>query len=43
MDLLMSLANNDEEGQAIFETTIKEQFLKLPLRKRSDGSEHTGK
>ena len=31
MDLLMSLTINDKEGQAIFEMTAKEQFLKLIL------------
>ena len=28
MDLLTFLATNDEEGQAIFETTVKEQSSK---------------
>ena len=43
MDFLMFLATNNEEGQAIFGTTVKMQFSKRLLRKRSDNIEHTGK
>ena len=31
MDLWTSLATNDEEGQAIFETTVKKQFSEFAL------------
>ena len=31
MDFWMSLAMNDEEGQAIFETTIKKLFSEFAL------------
>ena len=43
MDLLTSLATNEEEGQAIFETTVMDQISKWPLRKRSESTEHRGK
>ena len=39
MDLLTSLDTNIKEGQAIFETTVKEQFSKWPLRSSKENKE----
>ena len=41
MEILMSLATNDEVRQAISETTVKEQPSKRPLEKRCESIDHS--